>query len=227
MALVLEERLTALDANIIGQKGEKSLKSVLPKLQDRVAARLLLKGINSMIDSILKSKVDKTARAFEDSVDSFTVMAGGLVELIAKNNASRLPEIIESNKTLYDRIKIACKRNNWMPDNLASEITKTISILQDYQNVVIGIQTTRPADLDRAIAEIDVKDLLRSLYGTILAIFVVVKLLNSKKYHDVNKLDILVKQGVYYADNLDSYTDTVDILSNSEEFALLKQLPPS
>ncbi|WP_158435002.1 hypothetical protein [Nitrososphaera viennensis] len=217
------ERLTPVDANIIRKNDEKSLKSLLPKLQDRIAARVLLKGMNNTIDSILKAKREKIESTFDDSLDSFIIMAGGLVELVAKNNRTRMIEIIQSDIAFYDNVKTDANRRADLDDKVIEDIVRMISILEDYQNVIIAIQTNRPKEFDKALEQIDGLDLLKSLYGTMLAIFCIAKLLNNKKHRDTGKLETLVQQGLSHAENLDAYTDTMDILSNPEEVALLKE----
>jgi len=58
---------------------------------------------------------------------------------------------------------------------------------------------------------------------TILAIFCIFKLANTRKYQDQRKLVTLIAVGKKYAEKLDGYSDTIDILTNPEEMELIRR----
>lgn len=206
-----------------GKKGKKkvsTLESILPKLADRVAARLLVKGITgSIVQPILDSKTAKTAETFEDSINSFTTLASALSDLIIRNNADKLAYIVELEKSYYDN----AMNYHAVPNDLEEKIIEIIKVFEDYQRVIFGVIAERSQELTEVVKQLDLDDCIKSLYGTLLAIICIIELTRSGRSIDVEKLKILVELGKKYSDDLDTYIDTLDILSNPKEMELIKK----
>jgi hypothetical protein len=206
-----------------GKKGKKkvsTLESILPKLADRVAAKLLVKGITgSIVQPILDSKTSKTAETFEDSINSFTTLASALSDLIIRNNVDKLAYIVELEKSYYDN----AMNYHAVPNDLEEKIVETIKVFEDYQRVIFGVIAARSQELTEVVKQLDLDDCIKSLYGTLLAIICIIELTRSGRSIDVEKLKILVQLGKKYSDDLDTYIDTLDILSNPKEMELIKK----
>lgn len=206
-----------------GKKGKKkvsSLESILPKLADRVAAKLLVKGITgSIVQPILDSKTAKTAETFEDSINSFTTLASALSDLIIRNNTDKLAYIVELEKSYYDN----AMNYHAVPNDLEEKIIETIRVFEDYQRVIFGVIAERSQELTEVVKQLDLDDCIKSLYGTLLAIICIIELTRSSRSVDTEKLKILVQLGKKYSDDLDTYIDTLDILSNPKEMELIKK----
>lgn len=206
-----------------GKKGKKKvskLESILPKLADRVAAKLLVKGITgSIVQPVLDSKTAKTAETFEDSINSFTTLASALSDLIIRNNVDKLAYIVELEKSYYDN----AMNYHAVPNDLEEKIIETIRVFEDYQRVVFGVIAERSQELTEVVKQLDLDDCIKSLYGTLLAIICIIELTRSGRSIDVEKLKILVELGKKYSDDLDTYIDTLDILSNPKEMELIKK----
>lgn len=226
MSLLLE-KLTPLKPVLRPAKMRKKakkkvsmLETTLPKLADRVAARLLLKAITgAIVQPILDSKTVKTAKSFEDSISRFTTLASALSDLIIRSNADKLSYIVELEKSFYDN---AMSYHN-IPNDLEAKISETIKVFEDYQRIIFGVIADRSQELTEVVKQLDLDDCITSLYGTLLAIICIIELSRSGRSVDVVKLRILVELGRKYSDDLDTYIDTLDILSNPKEIELIKK----
>lgn len=227
MSLLLEKLTPVKPVLKTAKKGKKGKKKVLtpesillPKLADRIAAKLLVKGITgSIVQPIIDSKTAKTADIFEDSIDRFTTLASALSDLIIRNNADKLDYIVELEKSYYDN----AMNYHAVPDDLEEKIIEIIRIFEDYQRVIFGVIAERSRELTEVVKQLDLNDCVRSLYGTLLAIMCIIELTGSGKSIDREKLKTLVELGKKYSDDLDTYIDTLDILSNPKEMELIKK----
>ncbi|HEY7734919.1 MAG TPA: hypothetical protein VIB07_09020 [Nitrososphaera sp.] len=196
------------------------LEATLPKLADRVAGRLLVKGITgAIVQPILDSKTVKTAKTFDDSISSFTTLASALSDLIIRNNADKLSYIVELEKSFYD----SAMNYRAIPNDLEATIVETIKVFEDYQRIIFGVVEERSQELTEVVKQLDLDDCITSLYGTLLAIICIIELSRSGRSADVEKLKILVELGKKYSDDLDTYIDTLDVLSNPKEIELIKK----
>jgi len=224
---ILLEKAIVTDSTIVTKKkvNEKSLKRLLPKLRDRLTATLLIKSIdNNVIKPILKAKVNKIAETFVDSLDLFAITASALEELILKSNRENLNILIQADRTFYQEgTKAVNESGDWIKPKSIEEIKEIISIFQDYQNVVLGIVSQNRQLTPEMIIQINSEEWIRALYGTLLSLFCIFRMVNTRNYHDQRKLEVLIQLGKKYAETLDSYSDTLDILTNPEERELLKK----
>ena len=96
--------------------------------------------------------------------------------------------------------------------------------LKDYTENIIQI-SKREKELENISKHLDYADFKRSLYGSMLAfICIMIGILATptiKIRTDI--LTKLINEGFNFASNLDSYTDTLDILTNPDELELLKK----
>ena len=226
MSLLLEKLTPVKPVLRTAKKGKKGKKRVplestlLPKLVDRVAAKLLVKGItDSIVQPILDSKTSKTTETFEGSIDRFTTLASALSDLIIRNNADKLDYIVELEKSYYDN----AMNYHAVPNDLEEKIIEIIRVFEDYQRVIFGVIAARSQELTEVVKQLDLDDCIKSLYGTLQAIICIIELTRSGRSLDVEKLKILVELGKKYSDDLDTYIDTLDILSNPKEMELIKK----
>ena len=223
---VLLEKAVVTDTAIAAEKAtEKALKSILPKWQDRVTAKLLIRSINiNVLKPILEEKPNKLAKTFEDSVELFGITMIPLEQLVLKNNRDNLQSIMNSESAFYQEgTKSLYRREGWISETNLDQIREIISIFQDYQNVILGILMKHRDLPANSLAAMNQEEWLTSLYGTILAIFCIFKLVNTRKYQDQRKLGTLIAVGKKYAEKLDGYSDTIDILTNPEEMELIRR----
>ena len=89
--------------------------------------------------------------------------------------------------------------------------------------MIFGLIAARPRELSDVAKQLDLDDCIKSLYGTLLSIICTIELTRSGKDVDVAKLRILVELGGKYSENLDTYIDTLDMLSNPVELDLISR----
>ena len=224
---ILLEKAVVTDSTIVTRNkvNDRSLKTLLPKLRDRITAASFIRNINNnIIKPILKAKLNKVEETFEDSVDLFAITASALEELILKSNRANLNILVQADRAFYQEGRQAVNRSdNWIEPKSIEEITEIIGIFQDYQNVVLGIVTQNRHLTSEMITEINSEEWITALYGTLLGMFCIFRMVSTRNYRDSRKLKVLIQLSKKYAESLDSYSDTLDILTNPEERELLKK----
>ena len=96
--------------------------------------------------------------------------------------------------------------------------------LKDYTENIIQI-SKRERELENISKHLDYAGFKRSLYGSMLAfICIMIGILATPTIKiQTNILTKLINEGFKFASELDSYTDTLDILTNPDELELLKK----
>ena len=128
---VLLEKAVVTDTAIAAEKAtEKALKSILPKWQDRVTAKLLIRSINiNVLKPILEEKPNKLAKMFDDSVELFGITMIPLEQLVLKNNRDNLQSIMNSERAFYQEgTKSLYRREGWISETNLDQIREIISI---------------------------------------------------------------------------------------------------
>ena len=94
--------------------------------------------------------------------------------------------------------------------------------LKDYTLNIARI-LERKQELEGMPNQIDYKDFKKSLYGCILSfICIMMGILPTPTIKvDTSVLTLLINEGFNFASELDAYTDTLDILTNTNELSLL------
>ncbi len=99
-----------------------------------------------------------------------------------------------------------------------------LNSLRDYTLNIANI-STREKELEYAYKQIDYVDFQTSLYGGLLAfVCIMVAILGSPVIQiPPDVLTLLINEGFRFASDIDSYIDTLDILTNPQELDLLKK----
>jgi hypothetical protein len=137
-----------------------------------------------------------------------------------QNNLSKLAELDQTflNKILH----IVREASPEIGTYASAKVAESVKRLMDYENVLLGIAIKRPVQLAEALKEVDVNDLLKSVYGTLLALVCIFTILKEQNY-DHKKVKMFVNLTEEYSATIESYADTIDIMSNPEEMELLKR----
>ena len=98
-----------------------------------------------------------------------------------------------------------------------------VNILTDYIETIVILIQKRKSLLEKALNEIDANDLLKAIYGTLIA-FLCINLTLKKELKSEERFSAIVEAGNEYARVLDAYIDTLDILTNPEEDEYLRNI---
>ena len=93
------------------------------------------------------------------------------------------------------------------------------NILKDYTSNIAYI-FNRKKKLENIFERFDYEDFKKSLYGSLL-VFICAMIIISEPSRKIDPdiLTHLIKKGIVFATDLNSYVDTIDILTNPEEFS--------
>jgi hypothetical protein len=183
----------------------------------------IVNDINTtIIKPIIRSSTDEILLTFQSKLIPFTLKFHNLNTIILLSQQDML-KVAELDYTFYSRILELVKQTNvQIGAENTMKLTEIIERMIDYENVLLGILINRPDQLTETLKEINLEDLLTSIAGTMLALACILDMLNEQK-PDSKKIEILLHIADERSEIMESYSDTIDIMSNPEEMELLKQ----
>lgn len=195
---------------------------VLPQYRDFVAENI--QYINDkIIEPILQSNDTEIHPNFQNAVIPFALKIASVNAIILESQQNNLSKFAELDQTFYDKIlQIIRDVSSEIGTDSSAKIAESVKRLMDYENVLLGIVMKRPAQLAEALKEVDINDLIKSVYGTLLALACIFAILKEQRYND-KKIKIFVDLTEEYSATIEPYADTIDIISNPEEMELLKR----
>ena len=187
---------------------------------------------NEIIIPILKTDIDNIEVKFNELQPIIASWLNKSIKKVIK------PQLIEEEKDLtrndfnkiaklnfesFEKLKHAVELYELDLD-IRKKIIHTIDNLSDYDNVLLGIAIERPEELELALKQIDVDDLKKNLLNALLAFFTILYIVTSeeKEYYK-EKLSKLVDLSKVYSEEMESYVDTIDILSNPKTMESIRK----
>jgi hypothetical protein len=187
---------------------------------------------NKIIIPILKTNIDNIEVKFNELQP---IIASWLKKSITEVIK---PQLIEEGKELtrndfnkiaklnfesFEKLKHAVELYELDLD-IRKKIIHTIDNLSDYDNVLLGIAIERPNELELALKQIDVDDLKKNLLNALLAFFTILYIVTSEEKECYKeKLSKLVDLSKVYSEEMESYVDTIDILSNPKTMESIRK----
>jgi len=130
------------------------------------------------------------------------------------SNKESLKERIIKEYNEFENLKKMIYVKKGKPEDIKEKFIELIDNLFDYENVMTGIYLYKSKNFDERIEKLDVKDFAKTrLIATI--IFLIAFLIYLKDYED-KKVQLFLDIGIEYSEILESYADTLDILTNDE-----------
>jgi len=199
-------------------KGEK------PLLIPRGKLRWLVTSImNKVTNPILSTDIADIDRIYYEKIKPFQECWFNLVRVSDQTQNWKLK--LNMNLAFYDR---TLKMVNSDPifANYKPSIIDTVEILKDYEMTIHSIIDTsnRLKLLQDALRlnEIDVNDFLNSLYGSFMALMCFWIIARNKRRNE-RIVPVIARISHDLAINLDSYVETLDVITNPEERDLMKR----
>lgn len=210
MASIIAEQVGV--GSIMSEDERAGMMDKIPRILKPVV-RLTIKGLQEMMSDIIGADPDKLQGEFDAYLKPFTLSLVSLGVTVA-DAAGDVEHLAGYAKDSNIKMKKMIEKLDIKKDE-REKVEQIREYLVEYQLVFLILTHGRPAELQSAVSQFDMKDLLRSLYSTILALSCIVALASKKEY-DTGKLAALVRIGTEHSENLSSYTETIDIMSNPE-----------
>jgi len=190
------------------------------RVQDRQIDNKEIRITKKIIFPIIKSK-SKEGIIQESDITTFMSSCQVISHIL--HNKYGFKKTVQNDLEVYQMCLLKIDQSGLSNEN-KDMMHYLLDSLKDYTLNIIQI-SERKKELKNIPDQIDYVDFLKSLYGSTLAfICVMIGLLGSPSIKiRTNVLTLLINEGFRFATNLDSYTDTLDILTNPDELELLEK----
>ena len=196
--------------------------SIIP-IQYRAFADELMQSMDKLVNSVLDASDAECSKNFYETIIPFAFRCMSLNTIVLVSVENDIQKLSELEQALFEELlKTINNSSGQVGIDTARKIIDIIERFADYENVLLGIAKHRPEQLIEAFKQVDLDDFLKSVYGTLLALSCILLLIKESK-SDAKKLAILLELAIPYSEKLESYADTIDILTNPEEMELLKR----
>ena len=172
-----------------------------------------------LILSILKSK-SKNQIIRESDISEFMKACMEISNILHEKHGSKITKL---DLEIYDMCSLKINQTELSSEN--KKMTHyLLDSLKDYTLNMIHI-SKRKRELENIDEQFDYDDFKKSLYGCMLSFICIMIGILGSPYIEIktNILTLLINEGFGFASDLNSYTDTLDILTNPDELDLLKQ----
>lgn len=180
--------------------------------------------INADIDRVLEDPEQDVGFVFENTMKPFGEKVSSFSTVLLEGMKGDISKILESDRYAFSRVNSAINKNYM---EIGKErVTRISEILQrwiDYSTILSINLIRSTGQLSNALQKIDSEELSKSLNGTLLSLSCIFRMLRNAN-RDTKKLDLFIKTGCGYSETLESYSDTIDILCNSEETEMINRI---
>ena len=192
----------------------------IKKSKDRQIDNKEIKITKKLIFPILESK-SKNQIIRESDIDEFMKACLEISNILYEKYDSKTTTKLDLE--IYDLCLLKIDQSRLSDEN-KEMIHYLLDSLKDYTLNMMHI-SKRKKELENIHEKFDYEDFKKSLYGCILSfICIMIGILGSPHIEiKTNILTLLINTGFDFASDLNSYTDTLDILTNPDELDLLKQ----
>lgn len=181
--------------------------------------------MNKVIIPILKKEYRKKPPISNKKINQFLKYCLKLSQITYKVNTQQ--DLAETTIMVYQHGIDKIQQNSVITSQSKQQFIEMTEILMDYTENINSIIIQRFTLFEKAIEQIDLKDLYNSLYGTILSFFCIFYLVDMVELHDQDKFIRITEYGSSLAKGLDGYTDTLDILTSPKELELFRKTEQS
>jgi hypothetical protein len=185
--------------------------------------------LTEIINPILSSPVTELSSKFSEKRDTFKLALVQITNNIigiskSKGDENPLPKIAELELMIYNSFKKSVSANKSIGSEQKEEIINTVDNLSDYENLILGIMVRKQGEVKHALQQIDVDDMKNKVAEGFLAFYCILDLINTKESIEdkKEKLSILSKIGLDYSQEMVTYADTLDVLSNEDAMKAIK-----
>lgn len=191
-------------------------------LQDKDIQTLFDRLSKKVLEPILKKDYRKPQPLTDKKLKEFAKISIKLTDVLEKKH--HFDQLAQSSLEVYQHNITRIHDNSWVSNESRQYSLKIIDILMDYTRIIVPIAINAPNLLEAAGRQIDVKEFLQSLYGSLLAYVCLIVILDIDEFRNDDRFTIIAKHGYEFAKTLDGYIDTIDILTKPDEDARLRKI---
>lgn len=178
-------------------------------------------SMKKIVHSVSNTREDITD-AFNKSLPTIQIHYATLNNIVLNSAKSDYMKLSESDEEIFRNI-VAFVRSSSIGEENILKIEKIIEHILDYDSIIFGIMQQRSEQsLLEAVSKVDINDLLRTLSGIMLALSSLLVMIETKQSPD-SRFKTLLDLGLQYSEILESYADTIDVLSNPKTMELLRK----
>jgi hypothetical protein len=189
-----------------------------------------LKEIFAEIEQdIVKSIIESNAKDLEVTFNRYLSSFKPKFEKVSKtmimlekesqaegNDIELAKRIARLEYQIYEKLKQYIRSQGDLGHNIHNRITEVIDNLSDYENILFGIIINKSDQLHIAITKVDIDDLERNIVSAYQAFYCILYIISHQE-NNYWKLSKLIDLGLKYSKEMDSYIDTLDILTDADE----------
>ena len=222
MSIVVDELLPSSYGRLLADDDRFEPRLKLSSDLERPVQTVVNHIKDEVIDPILFAGHGLTEFEFDGRISRFRELCLQLIKLISKKYS--VQDLVKVDMAMFHEAVKMAKRTKWEQSRSAEAAILLIDNLKDYELNISMIMVNKKPLLAEAITKIDAPDFLKSLYGSYLAFLCMFLTMALPKYYNKRmKMEIVVNHANEFVRKLDSYTDTLDILTNSEEVEMMKR----
>jgi hypothetical protein len=188
--------------------------------------RMVLYMSENIVIPILRHSIEDIEKEFVKHIPSVGVMLKELNTTLYEKKNEDLSEVTKEVFSYYNLLKQYIKEDPVISANVRVKILELLESLNDFDSIYLGIAMTRQEQLEKTLVDIesegDIDDLGKNIAGTALAFFSVL-VFAKEGMNDDKKLEKLLKIAYEYSKGLESWADTIDIMSNPESVEAMKE----
>jgi hypothetical protein len=197
---------------------------------DANSLRQVFIGIENIVKRILESELDDLEHEFKRSLHFFRPEFEKLNKILIMqekesqlkgNNIDVVQNIAVIESQIFQLLKEHIQAKN-LNEDISRNILEIVNNLSDYENILLGIIIRRSNKLPKAIREIDVEDLITNIVGAYQAFYCILYMIGHQENYDSKRLSKLITLGTTFSKEMDSYADTLDILTDPDEVQAIK-----
>ncbi len=197
---------------------------------DANSLRQVFIGIENIVKRILESELDDLEHEFKRSLHFFRPEFEKLNKILIMrekesqlkgNNIDVVQNIAVIESQIFQLLKEHIQAKN-LNEDISRNILEIVNNLSDYENILLGIIIRRSNKLPKAIREIDVEDLITNIVGAYQAFYCILYMIGHQENYDSERLSKLITLGTTFSKEMDSYADTLDILTDPDEVQAIK-----
>jgi hypothetical protein len=188
--------------------------------------------VDKIIIPILKTNINNIENKFNELRPIIASWLNKAITMVVQSQLSEeekdltrndFNKIAKLNFESFEELKHFVQLSS-LGSDIRTKIVQIIDNLSDYENVLLGIAIERPEELELALKQIDIDDLKKNLLNALLAFFSILYIIRvEEKEYDKEKLSKLVSLAKEYSEEIESYVDTIDILSNPKTMESIRK----
>ncbi len=177
---------------------------------------------SNIADALLQIAESEVPKRFAESICPFWTKIMTVNYITFTHIRLNELDLIKKETEIYSLFQqhIQAKKDI-LPEHVANQLANLFNILLEYDTTILDAATKISDDANYLAARIDFNQLTHSLSATLLALVSSMHAILDSDPNTMANARIIISLARPYVETVESYIDTIQILSNSEELAIL------